>query len=126
MFQNDERLRSGKYNLPLTADSSIKLLLKSHTNLQKLKLDIKVVPVCINYDRIFEASYLANEMISGKFSNLNLYELMKNIYSMRKGKLGKIFVKYAEPIDLRDYVSSSKEKSLEGIALNLTRDLYNI
>ena len=30
---------------------------------------------------------------------------MKNVFGMRKGKLGKVFVKFAEPIDLNDYVS---------------------
>ena len=53
--------------MPVLADNSIKLLLKSFKNLKKMKQDIRVVPVCINYDRLFEASHLANEMISGKF-----------------------------------------------------------
>ena len=67
LFQNDERLRSGKFNMPIFADNSIKLLLKSFKNLKKMKYDIRIVPVCINYDRVFEASNLSNEMISGKF-----------------------------------------------------------
>jgi glycerol-3-phosphate O-acyltransferase len=87
---------------------------------------VKIVPVSINYDRIFEASYLANEMISGKFQNLNLYELMRNISSQRRGKLGKIFVKYAEPIDLSDYLANSRDQSMEQVALNLTKELYHV
>jgi len=51
---------------------------------------------------------------------------MKNIFSMRKGKLGKIFVKYAEPIDLNTYIANSKVKSMEKMALNLTRELYYV
>lgn len=90
--------------MPILAENSIKLLLKSYNNLQKLKYDIKIVPVCINYDRLFEASYLANEMISGKFTNINLYEMSSNIMKMRRGKLGKVFVKYAEAIDLSEYI----------------------
>lgn len=100
MFQNDERLRTGKFTMPVFGEMSTKLLIKSFHNLQKFKYDIHVVPVCINYDRIFEASYLANEMISGKFKNMNMTQLINHIYSMRKGKLGKVFVKYADPIDL--------------------------
>jgi glycerol-3-phosphate O-acyltransferase len=80
------------------------MLLKSFENMQKLKFNIKIVPVCINYDRIFDSHYLANEMISGKFRHLNTPELMRRIYNKRKGKLGKIFVKYAEPIDLNNYI----------------------
>ena len=92
------------------------MLLNSFHNLKKLKYDIKVVPVCINYDRLFEASYLANEMVSGKFSNTNMYDLTKYIFSMRKGKLGKVFVKYAEPIDLNEYVMKHGGKK-EDVAL---------
>ena len=123
LFQNDQRLRSGKFGVPIQAENSIKLLLKSFNNLTKLKHDVKIVPVCINYDRIFEASYLANEAISGQFSNLNLSELMQNISGMRKSKLGKIFVKYSDPIDLHDYFSKNKGPDL---ALKLTHDLYHI
>ena len=81
--------------------------------------------MCINYDRLFEASYLANEMVSGKFSNTNMYDLTKYIFSMRKGKLGKVFVKYAEPIDLNDYILKHGAQK-ENIALQLSRDLYQI
>jgi glycerol-3-phosphate O-acyltransferase len=72
--------------------------------MQKLKYNIKIVPVCINYDRIFDSHYLANEMISGEFRHLNTAELMVRTVNKRKGKLGKIFVKYADPIDLNSYV----------------------
>ena len=99
------------------------MLLNAHRNIKKLKYDIKIVPVCINYDRLFEASYLANEMVSGKFSNTNMMDLTRYIFSMRKGKLGKVFVKYAEPIDLNDYILKHKGNKAN-IALNLSRDLY--
>jgi len=35
IYQNDERPRSGKFNLPLYPDTSIKLLLKSYLGLKK-------------------------------------------------------------------------------------------
>lgn len=44
---------------------------------------------------------------------------------MRKGKLGKAFVKYVEPIDLNDYIQKHKNSRVD-IALQLTRDLYQI
>lgn len=104
IYQNDERIRSGKIPPPQNSDQAIKILLKSFENMRKLKYNIKIVPVCINYDRIFDSHYLANEMISGKFRHLNTPELMKRIYNKRKGKLGKVFVRYADPIDLSAYV----------------------
>lgn len=67
LFQNDERIRSGKYSYPLYPDNSIRLLLKAYQRLRKYKYNIHLVPVCMNYDRLFDASYLANEMVSGKF-----------------------------------------------------------
>jgi glycerol-3-phosphate O-acyltransferase len=68
-----------------------------------------VVPVCVNYDRLFDSRYLSNEIISGKFQNFNIAELMYYIYKTRPGKLGKIFVKYAEPINLYDYIDKYKD-----------------
>ena len=43
---------------------------------------------------------------------------------MRKGKLGKVFVRYGEPIDLTNYIE--KHNSKESVSLSLTRDLYKI
>ena len=100
------------------------MLLKSAHNLKKLKYDIKIVPVSMHYDRIFEASYLANEITSGKFQNTNLYDLMKKVFGMRKGKLGKVFVKFADPICLNDYIKLHQSNS--DLPLKLTRDLYKI
>lgn len=65
LFQNDERIRSGKFSMPIYPEMSIQMLLKAHKKMQSLKYDIKIVPVCVNYDRIFDHSYLATEMISG-------------------------------------------------------------
>ena len=42
---------------------------------------------------------------------------------MRAGKLGKVFVKYGEPIDLASYVEKHTSKE---VCLSLTRDLYKI
>jgi glycerol-3-phosphate O-acyltransferase len=80
------------------------MLLKSFENLSKLKFNIKIVPVCINYDRIFDSHYLATEMISGQFKHMNTANLLYKLTHNRKGKLGKVFVKYSEPIDLNKYI----------------------
>ena len=50
--------------------------------------------------------------------------LLKKIYDMRQGKLGKVFVRYGEPIDLTTYIEN--HKSNESVSLSLTRDLYKI
>jgi glycerol-3-phosphate O-acyltransferase len=51
---------------------------------------------------------------------------MKRIYNKRKGKLGKVFVNYAEPIDLRAYVEKHHQDQSKSISRRLTEDLYQI
>ena len=139
IFQNDTRPRSGKFNQPLNPDMMIKMVLKAYRNLQKLKYDIKIVPVCINYDRIFDISFLVGEMVSGEFKpGTTLIDVAQRILKMEEGKLGKIFVKYVEPIDLNEYVNlymetvadkNAKKLSptdFESLSLKLTKDLYRI
>ncbi len=82
MFQNDVRMRTGKINMPLCPDPSIKILLKTFENLRKGKYDIKIIPVCINYDRLFDSAYLSNEVVSGQYKNFNFGQLMFNIQKM--------------------------------------------
>ena len=94
--------------------------------MQKLKYNIKIVPICITYDRIFDSHYLANEMISGKFRHMNTPELMMKVYNKRKGKLGKIFVRYADPIDLNSYVEKYQNDQSISISRRLTKVLYQI
>jgi len=37
-----------------------------------MKINIKVVPICISYDTIFDQSYISNDMISGKFEKTTM------------------------------------------------------
>jgi glycerol-3-phosphate O-acyltransferase len=69
--QNAMRLRSGKMSKPTMADDSVEWVLRACMNLPKLNL--KIVPVSIQYDRLFESSQLTNEIISGKLQDLNLF-----------------------------------------------------
>jgi glycerol-3-phosphate O-acyltransferase len=51
-------------------------------------------------------NFLANEMISGEFQpGTKLIWVIQQIFKMRKGSLGKIFVKFSEAIDLNTYVN---------------------
>lgn len=59
---NDQRSRTGKLKHLKSPEYMIQLLLKSHIRLLKQKYNIKIVPVCINQDRIVEADYLIDEM----------------------------------------------------------------
>jgi glycerol-3-phosphate O-acyltransferase len=48
------------------------------------------------------------------------------VFGAQKGKIGKVFVKYAEPINLTDYMRKFDDKNLDHAALQLTKDLYQI
>lgn len=107
IYQNDERSRSGKFNLPLYPDNMIKILLKSYLAMKKHKYDIKIVPVCINYDRIFDSKYLSTEISRGIFApGTKLIDVVRQIFNNRKEKLGRCIVKHCDPIDLDQYLES--------------------
>lgn len=143
IYQNDERPRSGKFNLPLYPDNMIKLLLKSYLGLKKYQYDIKLVPVCIEYDRIFDSRYLSTEIQSGLFApGTKLINVMQRIFSNRKQKLGKCIVRHSEPIDLDTYINDyfalkgtahcenpleqKNYHEFEALSMQLTKDLYII
>jgi glycerol-3-phosphate O-acyltransferase len=59
MSQNEVRSRSGKFSKPIVSDLSIMWLL------QAAGKTVHLVPVTINYERVFEINNLATEMVSG-------------------------------------------------------------
>ena len=103
---------------------STKLLFRALPNLKKLKYDVKVIPVSITYERLWEASYLANEMVSGQFQDINMYQMFKKISETRASKLGKQIVKYCDPIDINEFIAGQKSQSVEALSLNLSQRLY--
>ena len=64
-------------------------------------------------------------MISGKFESMNGLQFLAKVYNMPKGKLGKIFVKYGDAIDMHDYIRQNSSQSFEKMSYNLTLDLYS-
>jgi len=148
IFQNDERPRSGKFNVPLYPDTMIKILIKTQRHLEKVKLKLKIIPVCINFDRVFDVDWFAEEVLKGKVTpDTTMIDVIGKAMNMRKGKLGKVFLKYADPIDLEDYIADYKAKhprpqpvsllansraisnppfDFEKLSMRLTRDLYVI
>jgi len=65
-------LRSGKLAQPESADLSVLWLMQTYlTSMQKTGKNVHLVPVCINYERVFEVRNLATEMVSGKVPQLS-------------------------------------------------------
>jgi len=66
LFQNDIRLRSGKISQPTVSDLGILWLMQAFvTSMQKENKSVHIIPVSINYERVFEVRNLATEMVSG-------------------------------------------------------------
>lgn len=89
---------------------------------------MQLVPVMVSYDRIFERENLANEMIEGEKVDYSFLESVKGVAQNPHDAVGQIFVKYLDPIDLKEYVKESEPKglnaeNLERIAYKLTSDL---
>ena len=59
----------------------------------------------VSYDRIFEAPNMATEMISGAKKDYTLWTGVKRVANTAKDSLGHIYVKYLDPINLKEYIT---------------------
>ena len=65
-----------------------------------------IVPVMVSYDRIFEHHNLTSEMVKGQGQELSITEYIKRMHSFKKDQLGAVFVKYLEPIHVKDFINN--------------------
>lgn len=130
LFQNDVRLRSGKLAQPVTADMGVLWLMQTYlTSLQSSGKNVHLVPVCINYERVFEVRNLAIEMVSGKVPRLSFMKLLNMLSSEKEGKLGRAFVNYGRVINLREYLKNISipqinQQNIDDSALRISEKLY--
>lgn len=78
----------------------------AYRNLPGQQENLVVVPVMTSYDRIFETRNLTSEMVKGKGHELSFAEYMRRIYTFRSDQLGEVFVKYLEPIFLKNVANN--------------------
>ena len=105
LFHNSKRNTVGKFNLKHLPDYTIRMLLSALEDLKFNGIKVKIVPVSINYDRIIEGAYMTNET-EGRdlMDNDKVHTFFQKIKALPQGKLGKVIVKYLEPVDLNQYV----------------------
>ena len=85
LFQNDERMRSGRFTQPTVADISIEWIMQAYVSaLHRDGKSIHLVPVAINYDRLFEIRNLATEIVSGDSGNFNIFDVNRMIWKQKK------------------------------------------
>ena len=81
-----------------------------------------------NYERMFEIRNLATEMVSGDVPELAFLKLVSMI-NKEKGRIGRIFCNFGNPISIKDYLSNINVKvlnsnNIDDTALRLTEKLY--
>ena len=75
-------MRSGKLNRPITSDISIEWLIEAYNSLLKERgKNLHVIPVAINYERLFEIKNLASEMIGGDDKDASMISIKQMIGS---------------------------------------------
>lgn len=88
-----------------------------------------MIPVAINYERVFEVRNLAIEMVSGKVPRLSFMKLLGMLGSETSGKLGRVFVNYGRVINLKEYLKNISlpkitSENLDDASLRLSEKLY--
>ena len=69
-------------------------------------MNIVIVPVMMSYDRIYEQGNLSRVMISSEQEEFSLQSTINRMYSLPENSLGEVYIKYLEPINLRNYLSN--------------------
>lgn len=72
IYQNNGIERSGKISCPSEPDDSILWILRAMRNPQLGRYKIKIVPVAINYERVFDSILMTKEILSGKYPDMNI------------------------------------------------------
>jgi glycerol-3-phosphate O-acyltransferase len=130
LFQNRRRLRAGKLNFKKQADKSMTWLFDAYQSVKEsVKANVMIVPVMISYDRIYEQGNLSREMITGERRDYDFTGTMKQMFFTPENSLGEVFVKYLEPVNIKDYLKKTvgsgplDQEKLDIASLQLTQEL---
>mmetsp|Transcript_38937 Transcript_38937/g.59180 ORF Transcript_38937/g.59180 Transcript_38937/m.59180 type:complete len:180 (-) Transcript_38937:1159-1698(-) len=96
LYQNQKRSVDGKQNLSQLPSSSLFHLVHLREKLRGL--NVLLVPVSINYERIIESAYVTNEISSDKPQVNSMDQFRDLMTSLQQGRMGKVIIKYLAPI----------------------------
>lgn len=98
-----KRERSGKVTAPApyAFENIVEAYLRNSSEID----DLLIVPITINYDKVYEGYQFPDELLGEDRQELTFYRVMKSIFWINE-KFGRVKVKYCKPI-------SMKEKALE-------------
>lgn len=102
------RERSGKIVKPIQFifDYIIDSYFKTSNELD----DMILVPITINYDRIYEGQQFPFELLGDEGKRESALKMLGNILWISEG-YGKVQVKYCKPISMRDKVKEFEDKT---------------
>ena len=88
-----------------------------------------IVPLAINYDRLFEIRNLATEIVSGHTGKTSMTKLYQMVRQQGEGSVGKVYMTFGKEINLEDYLALKQFKpltaaNLDAAAFKLTSDLF--
>ena len=127
VFQNSKRLRTGKFYRRTTPDLAIQWLIDAYTNIPSQAERLVIVPMMISYDRIFETHNVTSEMVKAKDKELGFFKNMRRINHQKADELGDAYVKYLDPIHLKDFFKKEDATSdikPETHSFKLANELY--
>ena len=89
------------------SDISVEWLMQAYlSSLQRDGKNVHLIPVAINYDRLFEIRNLATEIVSDDPGDLSMLGLKRMINNQQADQsVGKVYVTFGEAINLKDYLS---------------------
>lgn len=97
--------------------------------MQKEGKTVHVIPVAINYERVFEVRNLAIEMVSGKIPRLNFMQLLGKLGAAKQGSLGRVFLNFGRSIDVKEYLKNIRipiinNQNIDEASLKISEKLY--
>ena len=82
------------------------------SSLQRDGKNLTLVPVVVNYDRLFEMRNLATEIVSGDTGQISAMTIGRMIRQQSKQTVGKVYVTFGEAIELKKYLIKHKMSPL--------------
>lgn len=100
-------MKSGRFTQPTTPDISVEWLMQAyHSSLKKEGKNIHLLPVAINYDRLFEIRNLAQEIVSSATDKLSMVTVMRMLKEQTGQTTGRVYMTFGQPISLSSFLTN--------------------
>ena len=77
-----------------------------HSSLKKEGKNIHLLPVAINYDRLFEIRNLAQEIVSSATDKLSMVTVMRMLKEQTGQTTGRVYMTFGQPISLSSFLTN--------------------